>query len=345
MADEDKIIELTPEKAEEVKRRNTPKTIDEYTDDELHQEGFLAKFSQSAEMMNSLELSKKEFPDPEWISEGIIPEGYSLLAGKPKTGKSFFTLQLASSVSEGVPFLNQFRGKKRGVLYISLEESARSIRRRFDSVGGLPSENLNFVFDSAGARPNVNSLPSYLEDFPETGLVIIDTQVLFLPQFDWNDQSESTEAGRILKRISEQKKVSILSIVHTRKSGAEDFIDKVSGSTSLTGAPDSIIVLSRRRGSRMGYIEGTGRDVLEYEHAIRLNDDAGWEYLGTGAEVRRSEEQQTLLEALKEAGDTVGPKDLQAMTDINYGTVRSMCYRLARDGIIKRVGYGKYAAY
>jgi AAA domain len=39
--------------------------------------------------MTSAELAKREFPPPKWIVPGLIPEGLGILAGKPKTGKSF----------------------------------------------------------------------------------------------------------------------------------------------------------------------------------------------------------------------------------------------------------------
>ena len=349
MADEDnKIIEITPE----IDRRNRDATefydknkkFDEYSDDEVHRASFLSSFGEKAEMMNSLELSKTEFPAPEWIVEGIVPEGFSLLAGKQKTGKSFFTLALASAVSTGAPFLNSFKCKKRGVLYISLEENARNVKRRFDAINGLPSENLVFVFDSGGAHPNPGSVPGYLDNYPDTGLIVIDTMGLFLPQFDWNKQEESLETARILKRLSESRGVSILAIVHTRKSDAEDFTDRVSGSTGLTATADSILVLSRRRGNQTGYIEGTGRNILEYEHALRLNTDTGWEYLGTGEEIRQTEDQKLIIGALEEAGEPIGPKDIAAMTGQNYGSVRVLCYRLSRGGLIRKEGYGKYVS-
>ena len=51
---------------------------------------------------------------------------------------------------------------------------------------------------------------------------------------------------------------------------------------------------------------------------------------------------EEVIEALVEAGEPIGPKDLAAMTGQNYGTVRSMCYRLSRGGVIRKHGRGLY---
>jgi hypothetical protein len=315
---------------------------DDKSNDEISRAAFLHSFGgDRAEMFSSLDLSKMEFPDPEWIADGIIPEGFSLLAGKQKVGKSFFTLALAAAVSTGTPFLGQFACKQRGVLYVSLEENKRAIWDRLEKIKALPSADLNFVFDTS--KPNLGAIPGYIERFPKTGLIIIDTLGRFLKQFDMNDYAQSLEAVHAIKKISEDCNVSIFPTHHTRKSSADDFIDSVSGSNAITATADTTMVLIRRRGDKTGYIMGTGRNVLEYEHALNFEGaDGGWNYLGTGDEIRASEEQRALIEALQEAGEPIGPKDLAAMTGQLYGTVRVMCFRLSRGGVIRKHGRGLY---
>ena len=68
-----------------------------------------------------------------WILDGILPAGgLSLIAGKPKAGKSTFVRCLALAVAQGRPFLNRATAKG-AVLYLALEENAvkcESIFRR-----------------------------------------------------------------------------------------------------------------------------------------------------------------------------------------------------------------------
>ena len=45
------------------------------------------------------DLMALELPDPRPAVRGLIPEGLTLLAGKPKTGKSWLALQIALAVA------------------------------------------------------------------------------------------------------------------------------------------------------------------------------------------------------------------------------------------------------
>ena len=45
------------------------------------------------------DLMALELPNPRPAVQGLIPEGLTLLAGKPKTGKSWLALQIALAVA------------------------------------------------------------------------------------------------------------------------------------------------------------------------------------------------------------------------------------------------------
>ena len=47
------------------------------------------------------DLQKKKFAPINWVVPGIVVEGLTLLAGKPKRGKSWFALNLALAVAQG----------------------------------------------------------------------------------------------------------------------------------------------------------------------------------------------------------------------------------------------------
>ena len=42
-----------------------------------------------------------DWPEPVWAVPGMLPVGFSLLAGAPKIGKSWLALQIAQAVSSG----------------------------------------------------------------------------------------------------------------------------------------------------------------------------------------------------------------------------------------------------
>ena len=50
---------------------------------------------------------------------------------------------------------------------------------------------------------------------------------------------------------------------------------------------------------------------------------------------------KTIFEIIKQAGE-ISLKELKGSTEINYNTIRSAVIRMTDQGLIERVGYGKY---
>ena len=50
---------------------------------------------------NAAELLSMKLPPQKWAVKNILPEGLTILAGSPKTGKSFFVLQIALAIATG----------------------------------------------------------------------------------------------------------------------------------------------------------------------------------------------------------------------------------------------------
>ena len=65
------------------------------------------------------EILEMNLPKQKFLIDQILPKGVVLLAGSPKIGKSWFVLQMAVSISNGISFLN-FNTSQAKVLYLSL---------------------------------------------------------------------------------------------------------------------------------------------------------------------------------------------------------------------------------
>ena len=76
-------------------------------------------------------------------------KGVYLLVSKPKVGKSLFALQLASSLANGIPFLNHDILKPSPVLYITTELSDSQLKDRCNLLGISFEKNKFFVIDRA----------------------------------------------------------------------------------------------------------------------------------------------------------------------------------------------------
>jgi hypothetical protein len=110
---------------------------------------------------------------------------------------------------------------------------------------------------------------------------------------------------------------------------ANDPLESISGTNGITGAADSVLVLTRSAdGSK---IYGRGRDMADVETALAFN--AGrWTILGSVEEVHRSEQRKKILSALEEAGRPLSPKEISDLTQIKSVNIRMMLLRMGRDG-------------
>jgi AAA domain len=71
-------------------------------------------------------LKIKVFLPIKSIADGYIVEGATILAGKPKIGKSWFALDCGLAVADGGMFLGTYC-KKGDVLFIALEDNERRL--------------------------------------------------------------------------------------------------------------------------------------------------------------------------------------------------------------------------
>jgi hypothetical protein len=77
--------------------------------------------------------------------------------------------------------------------------------------------------------------------------------------------------------------MSLTGLHHDCKAAAEDFVESVSGTNGIAGAADTIILISRPRNETQGLLKVTGRDVVEGEYAVTIQDGV-WELMGESLE-------------------------------------------------------------
>ncbi len=87
-------------------------------------------------------LESQTFPEVEYVVPNLIPEGFTLLVGAPKAGKSWLVLAVGISVAAGGKVLDQAVAA-RPVLHLALEDSDRRLRFRAKTLypaGELPPD-------------------------------------------------------------------------------------------------------------------------------------------------------------------------------------------------------------
>ncbi len=79
---------------------------------------------------SSLDLYALPVAPVQWVVKGIIPEGLTVIGGRPKTGKSWLALEVAEAAANGGRVLDRKAPKLERVTYLALEDSYERLARR-----------------------------------------------------------------------------------------------------------------------------------------------------------------------------------------------------------------------
>jgi hypothetical protein len=297
--------------------------------------------------MSAAELRRRQFPPISYVIPGLIPEGLSIAAGRPKVGKSWLGLDLALAVAGGGECLGGRQPAAGDVLYAALEDNPRRLQRRIDKIispfAAEWPERLTLTtswrrLDQGG----VDDVGDWADSVAEPRLVILDTLAGVRPVRTTNGYAEDYDALTALHRLANDRGLAILVLHHTRKMDADDPVDTVSGTLGLTGCADTVLVLARSPQGTTLYVRG--RDIEEAEHAVTFDKaTCHWTILGEASEVRQSETRTAILAVLEVANDPMGPGEIAAATSIKENTVKQRLMRMVADGQAVKVGRGQYA--
>ena len=84
------------------------------------------------------------------IIDRLVGQGIYILAGAPKTGKSWLVLWLANQVSKGEPVWG-LKTEQCGVLYISMEDTFQRIQKRLNDTRKTgSSDSFNMISGTTG---------------------------------------------------------------------------------------------------------------------------------------------------------------------------------------------------
>lgn len=297
------------------------------------------------------ELRRKVFPPVKWIVPGYFAEGCTLLAGRPKLGKSWLALDIGLGVAAGRYVLGDILCEAGDVLALCLEDNERRLQRRITKVLGAFGAEWPERFTYATEWPRANegglgAIREWLEKADNPRLVIVDVLAMFKPvRGDRESMYEADyNALKGLQELAGQYGVAILVIHHTRKSGSDsgDAAEKISGTLGLSGAADAFMVLDRD--GHGATLEGRGRDVEEVEVAVAFDrETCRWTVQGSATEVRRTDERSVILVTLKEAEEPMSPAEIADAIGASRNNVKQLLFKMAKAGEVEKgSGKGRY---
>ena len=258
------------------------------------------------QLYTAADLQWMEFPPLQFIIPGYLVEGLTLLVGKPKRGKSWMALDWVLAIAHGGYAFGTNQCDEGDCLYMALEDSKRRMQRRIKQL--LPhtdewSPRLTLCHSMKRLdKGGLDEIREWAGSVPLPRLVVIDTFTRVRPARDKNETPYEADyrAMSLLQELATEIGIAIVAIHHQRKLESDHPLDTASGSTGLTGAADSVLVLGRD--GQGTTLNGRGRDIDDIEVALSFDKTTGrWSILGDAQEVRRSESRAKILAALKAA--------------------------------------------
>jgi hypothetical protein len=206
-------------------------------------------------------------------------------------------------------------------------------------------QNIQMVYSLAPlAQGGLKQLQVLLENH-RPNVVIVDTFLALVGGSNAKRdplRSEYAEMN-LLHDLALQHNTAIVLVHHLRKSViGESGVDGVAGTTGMTAAADSIWTLKREDGDACT-LNIVGRECEEQTLALKFTTGTpfGWELIGTGKQLRESNEETEISSLLQHEG-ALKPTRVALLLKANANRTRSAMYAMAERGILGRNTDGSY---
>jgi predicted transcriptional regulator len=299
------------------------------------------------QLLTAHDILTTDWPEPVWAIPNLLPVGLTILAGRPKVGKSWLALQIALAVASGGYALGE-PVEKGPVLYLALEDPPRRLEERMTKqgwTGDLPAEFMpldKFQRQIADLRDGGGERLARQIELKGYRLVVIDTLSRSV-YGDQNDVAEMTLALTPIQEMAHSLNCAVLLVDHHRKTrGADlDAITDILGSTAKGAMADTAWGLYRESGKVNAKLVIIGRDVEEQILALSWDGELGcWHCEGDAHELELTERRQEILDVVEELG-RVGVVDIADAVDRNKGNVCKDLADLVNHGFVVKTGKGR----
>ena len=219
-------------------------------------------------------LMDMRLPPTKFCVDTLLPQGVSILGGAPKIGKSWLVLDLCIRIAKGEP-LWELPTRRGAMLYLCLEDPLRRVQERLSCITDEAPPNAFFA-TAAGTLTDglCEQIKSFVAEHHDTVLVAIDTfQIVRNSTADTSYANDYDEI-RKLKQLADELNISLLLVHHLRKQGDSDPLNKLSGTTGISGAVDAAFVLDQSRRNATGAtLICTGRDIAYRELELNFSKE------------------------------------------------------------------------
>lgn len=296
-------------------------------------------------------LDDEDLPPPIWVIPGLLPQGLTLLIGKPKMRKSWLALATAIAVASGGRALGSIQVESGDVLYLALEDSKNRLQSRQRKILGGSSAPVRLSYMTVAPRVDeglIGTIETWLRKHSGARLVIVDVLAKVRPKTSGRGSMYDEDYAAIgpLQQLSQRRGIAILVVHHMNRSDSTDAYDQINGSNGVGGAADGLLTLQYERGQADAVLTISSREI-EDDSALALRWDtttAQWILLGKAEEVKASKERLEILRVLREEKRPIGPRDMMELLgkEGEYVRIKQLMYRMAKDGDLAVSGRGLY---
>ena len=209
---------------------------------------------------------------PGYAVKDLLVQGLHILAGAPKTGKSWLALWLCQQVAGGEKVWGH-PTQQGTVLYLCLEDGYRRLQDRLLDITEDPSENL-YLATHAGTLADglAGQIETFVREHGRVSLIVIDTLQKVRETCTDNTYARDYADLARLKELADRCKTTVLLVHHLRKQYDSDPLNRVSGTAGMSGAADGTFILQREdRSSNYGTLFCTGRDIESKELKLQFD--------------------------------------------------------------------------
>lgn len=281
------------------------------------------------------DLFKEPPENINWLLQGILPTGgFSVLASKPKTGKSTITRNLALSVATGMDFLG-LPVKQGPVIYLSLEEKRSEVKKHFQDMGATGEEPI-FIFSGSVPADAIEQIKKATEEL-NPALIIIDPLFRLAKVRDGNDYVQVTAALEPLLMLARDSGAHVLCVHHTGK-GDRQGGDSILGSTAIFSTVDTLLIMKRLEHYRtLLTIQRYGSDLEET--TLNFNKETRVISLGQSKEAEEINiHKKAVYEFLASQSEPLPEAEIKV--EGRTGIIRKALRQLVEENLVKREGKG-----
>lgn len=288
-----------------------------------------------------------EFVARRFCIRSLLPQGLCILGGAPKIGKSWLVLDWCIKIAKGEPIWGM-ETTQGTTLYLCLEDTLPRVQHRIYCMTKEASPNAYFAATAGKLTGELESqISSFLLSHPDTVLIVVDTFQMIRTNSNEPSYGGDYQDMQKLKRIADEYNITILLVHHLRKQGDRDPLNRLSGTTGISGAVDAVFVLDRKeRVQNTALLICTGRDIEYRELELRFSKErCVWDLLSDSAENPAQllpPEMMSFLEYMKEviffsggntelaeafntyAGSTLEPKRLKQLMNCSKEQLREL---------------------